>query len=60
MKFFLNKIVNNHGLMLKLFFYIANKLVDATENEMDNRILGHLTHILGEIDFDNLEEEKLD
>ena len=60
MKFFLKKITGNHSLMLKLFLYIAQKLVEATENEMDDRILAHLTHILGEIYFADIEDEALE
>ena len=60
MKFILRKITGNHELMLKVFMYILNKIVDATENQMDDRIIGHIENILGEIDFDGLEDEEIE
>ena len=60
MKFFLKRITGNHALMLKVFLYILHKIVEHTENKMDDRILKHVEDILGQINFDGLEDEELD
>lgn len=60
MKLILRKITGNHTLMLKVFMYILEKIVASTENQMDDRILGHIEHILGEINIDGLEDEKIE
>ena len=60
MKFFLKRITGNHELMLKVLMYILHKVVEATENDMDDRILAHIEHILGEVGFDGLEDEDID
>ena len=57
MKFLLKRITGNHTLMLKVFFYLANKVVDATENDLDDRILDVLEKVLGKLDIDNIEDE---
>ena len=57
MKFLLKRITGNHTLMLKVFFYLAHKVVDATENDLDNRLIDILEKVLGQIDFDNIEDE---
>ena len=58
MKFLLDRITGNHELMLKVLMYILHKIVDSTENELDDRIFDHIEHILGAIDIDGLEEEE--
>ena len=60
MKLILRKITGNHELMLKVFMYILEKIVASTENQMDDRILGHIEHILGEINIDGLEDEEIE
>lgn len=60
MKLILRKITGNHDLMLKVLMYILHKIVAATENPMDDRILGHVEAILGKIDFAGLEDEELE
>ena len=60
MKFILRKITGNHTLMLKVFLYILEKIVESTENEMDDRIYDHIEQILGVIDFDGIEDEELE
>lgn len=60
MKFILRKITGNHTLMLRVLMYILHHIVESTENEMDNRILGHVEKILGAIDIDGLEDEELE
>ena len=57
MKFLLKRITGNHTLMLKVFFYLANQVVDATENDLDDRILDVLEKVLGKLDIDNIEDE---
>ena len=57
MKFLLKRITSNHTLMLKIFLYILHKIVEATENPMDDRILAHIEAILGKIDIAGLEDE---
>ena len=59
MKYLLRKITSNHELMLKILMYILQKIVESTENKMDDRILGHIEHILGKIDINGLEDEDL-
>jgi len=60
MKFILRKITGNHALMLRVLMYILHKIVEHTENDMDDRILAHIEAILGKIDFDGLEDEELE
>ena len=57
MKFILKRITSNHSLMLRVLFYIADKVVASTENDLDDRILAVLKKVLGEIDFNDVEEE---
>ena len=60
MKFILRKITSNHTLMLKVLMYLLHKIVEHTDNEMDDRILKHIEDILGKIDFDGLEDEEVE
>ena len=60
MKFILRKITGNHTLMLKVFMYILEKIVESTENQMDDRIFKHVQDIIGTVDFDGLEDEELE
>ena len=60
MKFLLDRITGNHALMLKVFLYLTDKIVESTENELDDRIFEHLENILGVIDFDGLEGEQIE
>ena len=60
MKFILRKLTGNHELMLRVFLYLLDKIVESTENEMDDRIFEHVENILGVIDFDKLEDEELE
>ncbi len=60
MKFILRKITSNHDLMLRVLMYLLHKIVEHTENDMDDRILAHIENILGKIDFAYLEDEEVE
>ena len=57
MKFILRRLTGNPELLLKVFLYVARKVVASTENDMDDRLLEVIEKVLGVIDIENIHDE---
>ena len=57
MKFILRRLTGNPDLLLKVFLYVARKIVESTDNDMDDRLLAVIEKVLGAIDIENIHDE---
>ena len=57
MKFILRRLTNHPELLLKVFLYVARKIVASTDNQMDDRLLDVIEKVLGDIDIDKIHDE---
>jgi len=59
MNIFLKKAIdmmlNNTDLQRKVFFFLAKKIVESTDNDLDDKLLEIIQGSLGEIDTAELE-----
>jgi hypothetical protein len=58
LRFALKLILGNKSLMMKMFFLLAEKIVEETDNELDDEFVELLKQALGEehSDTDELKE----
>ena len=59
LKFALRMILGNKSLMLKMFFLLAEKIVEETDNELDDEFVALLRHALGAENADTTELKEL-
>lgn len=53
-KFVLNMILKDKMLLVKVFLYLAEKLVERTDNQLDDELLRMLREYLGNQDTSDL------
>jgi len=53
-KMALKLILKDSDLLMKVFFYLAEKLVERTDNELDDELLELLKEHLGDQDTNDL------
>ena len=59
LKYALRMILGNKSLMMKMFFLLAEKVVEETDNDLDDEFVELLRHALGAEHSDTTELKEL-